>query len=261
MIDLESRDFEIIGTKILGWYETREALVRPVLGTIYLYRRTLGDEFDITQEIVFFNVEKAPTDLEAYITPKDFNLPIDFAARNLPLPLKELKEEFPRAVKKQSQKVAEARAIKLLKMHGLLRDDDSDYQPSSPGSADKQTLPPVQDPSKPGTQSRKHGREEELEKLSQSQKKRKPGKTQTDFTDQDSSFSQKDSFTRTASSSDELCFNLDSDDSEDDPEDNPAFSFSAPPATQSSMSTDPHSSTGVRKSSRRKGKASSGGKI
>jgi hypothetical protein len=32
-----------------------------------------------------------------------------------------------------------------------------------------------------------------------------------------------------------LCFNF------DDPEDDPAFSFSAPAATQSSMSTDPHS--------------------
>jgi hypothetical protein len=35
-----------------------------------------------------------------------------------------------------------------------------------------------------------------------------------------------------------LPFNLDPDDLEDNPEDDPAFSFSAPPTTQSSMSTE-----------------------
>ena len=133
-IDLETRDFEIIGTKILGRHETQQGLVRPVLGTIYLYRRTPGDELNINidKEIIFFDGEQVPTDLEAYITPDDFDLPLDFSARNLPLPLEELKEEFPRAVKKQSQKVAEARAIE--------HSDTSSFTPSSATSFPALTL-------------------------------------------------------------------------------------------------------------------------
>lgn len=111
-----------------------------------------------------------------------------------------------------SREVSEEKAMKLLEEHGLQR-SDQEYQPPT----DQAPLPPVQDPSKLGTRSNrlKHRREEQ-EKPPQSQKKHKPDKTHTEFTDQDSSFSQKDSVTRTASSSDELCFNLDSD-PEDDP--------------------------------------------
>ena len=73
-----------------------EAVVRPVLGTVYLYRRIPGDEFSITldKETIFFDSKQVPTDLEAYITPDDFNLSIDFVARNLPLLPEELKEEI-----------------------------------------------------------------------------------------------------------------------------------------------------------------------
>jgi hypothetical protein len=163
------------GISALDLANVQEAFIRPVLGTMYHYRRALGDEFNIIQDkkILFFDGELVSTDLEAYITPEDFNLSTDNTARNLPLPLEELKEEFPWAIKKQSQKVAEARAIELLNQHGFWLGDDSDYEPCSLGSAEKQTLPPVQDHSKPATRSnrqRKHAMEESDEPLTSSQK-------------------------------------------------------------------------------------------
>jgi hypothetical protein len=257
--DLQNDNFRVIGSKILEWYKTQEQpIVQLSSGTIYLCRRVPGKKSSISYEkVVFYDCELSALDPEVHITTKDFGLSTSTISTHLKLPLDKLRAKIPAAMRAYSRELAEEKARNLLEEHGPKK-DDRDYQPP----ADQAPLPPTQDSSKPDTRSnrRKHGRDEEMEKPSQSQKKRKPGKTHTEFTDQDSSFSQKDSFTRTASSSDELCFNLDSDDPED-PEDDPAFSFSAPPATQSSVSTDPHSSTGVRKSSRRKGKASSGEKV